>query len=152
MDKDFKTKEELHKATGAAGSAIGLYLKKGLIPPPKVVSNYKGKKGRVGLYDPICIEKIKKIKGLTDENYTLDEIKRKLDEEDRKSNSSLQEEAAKLLADILKTVGKHEYSKEERDMMKYCLDTATGATANSAVNMAENINQLKKINEEKEGA
>ena len=75
------SRQEIKNATGIAASSLGLYIKKGLIPYPKIESNYMGKKGRFGLYPEWVIERIKKIKGLIDEGYTLDSIKERLDSE-----------------------------------------------------------------------
>lgn len=113
MKKNLITKKELLKATGITNSALGVYLKKGLIPYPKVISNYQGKRGRTGLYFEWVIDRVKKIKDLTSQGYTLDAIKPEFSsgkscKENRKLKSQLSEIiSGKLRKDIL--------SKEEID-------------------------------------
>lgn len=78
LTKD-ELKKELKRTAGidVKDSILGVYQKLQLITPPKVVSNHKGRKGRTGLYDRSVIETIKKIKKLTGEGYTLQNIKAK---------------------------------------------------------------------------
>lgn len=145
MDKQLLTKEELAQDTGVAESTIGLYLKKGLIPRPEIISNYRGKKGRIGLYDPACIQRIKRIKELTEgpNFYTLDEIKKQFDEDDRNPD---QKKIAEALADLLRNGWNRRYSKEEIDIMTKGMYFAIG-TGNSSELIMKSLNELKEIKE-----
>jgi len=145
MDKKLLTKEELAGATGVAESTIGLYLKKGLITQPEIVSNYKGRKGRIGLYDPACVNRIRKIKELTEDpnNYTLEAIKKQFDEEGR---NPLQKELTNILAEILKTSWDRRYNKEEINVLSKGMYIAV-STGSSSELIMENLEELKKIKE-----
>ena len=153
MEKHLITKEKLARDSDVGESTIGLYLKKGLIPKPLVVSNHNGRKGRTGLYNSACIERIKRIKELTGEPhyYTLEAIKEIFDREEKVSNMPLQIKIAKYAASLLKAVGKYEYSDKERELIGTSAQLATGGTGNTAQYLLQNLEALKEIKKKKEG-
>lgn len=100
MESQLIAREELLIKAKIKRPTLAVYIKKGLVDRPTVVSNYNGKRGRIGLYYKWSIERIENIKKLVKEGYTLDQIKEKfssqvnvidLDEIQRKLLKSIQE-------------------------------------------------------------
>ena len=126
--EDYITKTELTATKKISNSSLGLYLQKGLIPYPKLESNYKGKRGRTALYDRSVVKRIDEIKKLIKEGFRLNEIKKKLKIDDNyKEKNKIRKEAIKVITDCLET--NQVLSKSQIDQLTHSIQSTWGTSA-----------------------
>jgi len=113
MESQLITREELLKAAAIKRPTLAVYIKKGLVDRPTVVSNYNGKRGRIGLYYAWSKERIANIKKLVKEGYTLDQIKEKFSSQMNLLDTD--EIQRKLLKSIREKLGQNSLTRDEID-------------------------------------
>lgn len=142
MKENLIKEKDLLEKTGVSKATLGLYLKKGLIQTPQLQSNYLGKKGRWALYDRWTIDRIKKIRALTAQGYTLDAIgKEFLSEKTGEENIVVKN---KLKDKILEKIKKDTLTKHEIDEVVRCLNLGWTMHTTSE---AQQINRMLKKSE-----
>ena len=120
------TKNQVMEQADIRPSTLGLYIKKRLVPYPRVVSNYQGKQGRTSLFDAQVVERIKKIKKFLSEGFTLEAIKNKLDAEETNSDerANVQKVILKDINEVLKSG--NELTKENIDHITHGIHMGWG--------------------------
>jgi DNA-binding transcriptional MerR regulator len=144
MNKEKMTKKEISIQADVSIPTIELYMKKGLLPKASEFSTGDKGKGRCGQYPAWIVKKILDIKALTQQGYSLLEVKKKLDDFNTKKSLMLQ--CAGKVRKYMENAPESKISRWKMQQLLQLMPTIYGTAAppeDEVLKMLKNIDEAK---------